>query len=426
MTRRAGDNQTANGCDDHSDSSVGRRRFLRSSAVVAGGALVAGCSSGGSGSDASGANGSANGSAGNATGGANGSANTTGNASANESVGVAAFRGSGPLVESRPPLKGTRIEDLPDLSGQLSIYLGGGEGGLYTQFLDLLQREYPNFNVKLRTASSSQLANTLITEVQSGSSNADVFWAVDVGALGVVAKNDATVKLPSKVVQPVPKDFHPNDRWVGVAGRARSVPYNTNKLSADQIPNKVQQFTDAGGLQGSMGWAPTYGAFQSFITAMRLLRGKKQTRQWLQGVQGQNISEYPDEFLVSNAVADGELAAGFANHYYALRVRAARPNAPIELAFTKDDAGALVNASGVEVIKGTNRRQLAMNFIRHLLTVEAQEFFATRTFAYPMIPGVPPVGGLPTIDELNPPDIDLAKLSNLEPTLRLMREAGVL
>jgi iron(III) transport system substrate-binding protein len=43
-----------------------------------------------------------------------------------------------------------------------------------------------------------------------------------------------------------------------------------------------------------------------------------------------------------------------------------------------------------------------------------------------MIPGVPPVGGLPTIDELQPPPLDLARLSDLQPTLRLMREAGVL
>ena len=424
MTRRAGDDATVDGRESANGSPLGRRRFLRSSAAVAGGALVAGCSSGGGGSNASGANGSGN-ATGNASGGTNGSAGT-GNASANESVGIDSFRGSGPLVESRPPLKGPRIDDLPDLSGQLSIYLGGGEGGLYTQFLDLLQRMYPNFDVKLRTASSSQLANTLITEVQSGSSKADVFWAVDVGALGVVADNDATVKLPKKVVKPVPKEFHPNDQWVGVAGRARSVPYNTNKLSANQIPNKVQKFTDSKQLQGSMGWAPTYGAFQSFVTAMRLLRGKKQTKNWLTGMQEQGVSEYPDEFLVSNAVADGELAAGFANHYYALRVRAARPKAPIELAFTKGDAGALINAAGVEVIEGTERRQLATNFVQHLLTAEAQEFFATRTFAYPMIPGVPPVGGLPTIDELNPPQIQLAKLSNLEPTLKLMRETGVL
>jgi iron(III) transport system substrate-binding protein len=416
MTRRADDDTATD-----RDSTVGRRRFLRSSVVVAGGALVAGCSSGGS-SNGSGANGSSNGS-GNATDGAN---DTVGNASANRSLGIASFRGSGPLVESRPPLQGPRIEDLPALSGELSIYLGGGEGGLYIQFLDLLQQLYPDFEAQVRTASSSQLANSLVTEIRNDSVRADVFWAIDIGALGVVADTGGTVTLPTDIVRPVPEEFHPNDRWVGVAGRARSVPYNTDMLSGNQVPNKVQQFTDAQPLSNAMGWAPTYGSFQSFITAMRLLRGEQTTKQWLRGMLQQGIAEYPDEFLVSNAVADGEIAAGFANHYYALRVRAARPNAPIELAFTRNDAGALVNASGIEILKGTQQRDLALNFIQHLLTVEAQEFFATRTFAYPMIPGVPPVGGLPTIDELNPPSIDYTKLSNLEPTLRLMREVGVL
>jgi iron(III) transport system substrate-binding protein len=415
------------GGNDHS-TVVARRRFLQS-VPVAGTTALAGCTGlfgNGSDENASTSNGSRGGSANTSNGSGDRNATAGGNTTTGGPVPIGEFRGSGPLVESRPPLNGPRIEELPDLAGTLSIYLGGGEGGLYLEFLDLLGRMYPNFDAQVRTGSSSQLANTLITEIRSGSANADVFWAVDVGALGVVADTGGTVKLPSDIVNPVPNAFHPNNRWVGVAGRARSVPYNTNKLSGDRIPNKIQQFTSAKPLSGSMGWAPTYGAFQSFVTAMRLLRGEQQTKQWLRGMVQQGISEYPDEFLVSNAVADGEIAAGFANHYYALRVRAARPDAPIELAFTRDDAGALINAAGVEVLQGTKQRELALNFIRHLLTVEAQEFFATRTFAYPMIPGVPPVGGLPTIDQLNPPDLDLSKLSNLEPTLRLMREVGVL
>jgi iron(III) transport system substrate-binding protein len=138
------------------------------------------------------------------------------------------------------------------------------------------------------------------------------------------------------------------------------------------------------------------------------------------------VTEFPDEFLISNAVADGEIVAGFANHYYALRVQAARPDAPIALAFTEGDAGGLVNIAGAGVLSGTDRGEQARRLIRHLLTAEAQEFFATRTFAYPMVTGVPPVGDIPPIDELSPPDIDLAALSDIEPTLRLMREAGVL
>ncbi|WP_435178413.1 extracellular solute-binding protein [Halorussus sp. AFM4] len=382
-----------------------RRRFLALSAAAATG--LAGCTGGSSQQTQT----------------TTTNATTTG--SGNE-TGVELFQGSGTLAEDRPELSGTRIEDLPALSGTLNVYLGGGEGGLYRNLLDRLRRVYPDFKPKVRSAPTAQLANTIVEESRGGSSPADVFWAVDAGSLAYVAQKGLTAKLPSKVTEPVPDNFHPNDQWVGVAGRARSVPYNTEQFSAEDIPNKVAKFTQNAGLKGSMGWAPTYGAFQSFVTAMRLLRGEKPTKQWLRGMLKQNVTEYPNEFLVSNAVADGEIGAGFANHYYALRVKAARPNAPIDLAFTSNDAASLINVSGAEILKGSKKQELAANFIDHLLTVEAQEFFATTTFAYPMIPGVPPVGGLPSIDELNPPELDLQKLSNLEPTLRLMREVGVL
>ena len=368
----------------------------------------------------------------NASAGTPGTATTTttgtgdANGTAGDALAIGEYRGSGPLVDQRPPLRGTSIQDLPPLRGELTVYLGGGEGGLYRNLVDLLRQTYPEFNPRTRLAPSSQLASTIIEETSGGQSPADVFWAVDAGSLSVVAERNATVPIPGRVVDAVPEEFHPQEDWVGVAGRARSVPYNTNQLDRSQIPEDVLAFTNADGLQGNTGWAPTYGAFQSFITAMRLLTSRQRTKRWLNGMQNRGVQPFPDEFLVSNAVADGEIAAGFANHYYALRVQAARPDAPIDLAFTRGGPGALINVSGAEIIRGTQRRELATNFIHHLLTIEAQEFFATRAFGYPVIPGVPPVGGLPTIDELQPPQLDLARLSDLQPTLRLLREVGVL
>jgi len=385
--------------DDDSSSHLRRRRFLATGAAAVSGAL-AGC------------NGLPGGSSGGGGGGETGA------------ITLSSFRGSGPLVESRGSLSGTRIEDLPDLSGELTVYLGGGEGGLYRELLSMFSQLYPDFTVRPREGGTAQLANTIIEEGEN--SPADVFWAVDAGSLGAVAEADMAATLSSEVVESVPQEFHPTDQWVGTAGRARSVPYNTNALGADDVPDTVMDFPDTPALQGAMGWAPTYGAFQAFVTAMRLIEGESATREWLRAMLDAGVTEYPDEFLTSNAVADGEVSAGFANHYYALRVRSARSDAPLDLAFTSGDAGALINVAGAAVIQGTDQQELAENFVRHLLTVEAQEFFATRTFAYPMIPGVPPVGGLPSIDELNPPSIDLQELSNVEPTLQLMRDVGVL
>ncbi|OLZ39953.1 iron ABC transporter substrate-binding protein [Natrinema saccharevitans] len=336
------------------------------------------------------------------------------------------FRGSGSLVEGRPAPGGTSIEDLPNLSGDLALYIGGGEGGIYYEFVEMLQEIYPDFEVHPTDNTSSSLAQTIVEEVDSGASQADVFWSIDASSLGFVAENDAYEPLSDDAVEAVGNSQFVGDdnAWAGVAGRARAVPYNTNELSESDVPNTVQDFPETGALQ-TMGWAPTYGAFKSFVTAMRLLRDDEVTRNWLSSMSEAGTERFSNEYAVSEAVANGSLSAGFANHYYAMRVKNSRPDAPIDLAFTEGDAGALINVAGALKVQGTQRGELVDNFVRHLLSSEAQEYFATISFAYPMIAGVEPVGGLPTIDELSPPDIDLADLADLEPTLELMDDAGV-
>jgi iron(III) transport system substrate-binding protein len=393
---------------DRTGTRPSRRRFVAATALVGTG-MLAGCSGllgGGDGGD---------GSDGDENGGDGGT----------DPASLANFRGSGPLVEQRGPPGGTSIADLPDLSGELTLYLGGGEGGLYMDLIELFGNVYPDFEVSTQLQASASLANTIIEETEAGKSPADVFMAVDAGPLGAVAEAGATTALPSSVTDEVPASLR-TDQWVGFAGRARAIPYNTDAVSASDVPDTVQEFPEVSAFENSFGWAPTYSAFQAFVTAMRLLRGEEETREWLLAMKDHGALEFNDEFLTSNALADGEITAGLANHYYALRVRNARPDAPINIAFTSGDAGALVNVSGAEIIQGTDSEDLAVAFVRHLLSSEAQEFFATRTFAYPTVPEVEPAGGLPPIDELNPPDIDLSQLSDVDPTLELLRETDVL
>ena len=350
-----------------------------------------------------------------------------GGSSSENELSLSDFRGSGPFVSGRPAPGGTSMDDLDDLSGELAIYIGGGEGGLYRGLIELLEKRYPEFNASVNSAPSTQLANTIVEEKQGGQSRADLFWSIDASSLGVVAKAGHTTSLPSEVRDPVPSELQDSKgRWVGVAGRARAIPYNTNQYSESDIPNKVKALANDSRFQGQLGWGPTYGAFKSFVTAMRLLEGEQATRNWLKGMLDQNVQEYRDEYFTSLAIADGEVSVGFANHYYILRIKAAQQNPPIDMTFTNNDAGGLINVSGVEIIEGTQRQELAQLFTRHLLTAEAQEYFATRAYAYPMIGGVQPVGGLPTVDELNPPDVDLTELSDLEATTELMRDVGVL
>ena len=345
----------------------------------------------------------------------------------NGELSIGQFRGSGAFVEGRPAPGGTSIEDLPDLSGSLSIYLAGGEGGLYDRLVRLFEQHYAEFSANVEILETSQLVSRIRTEHESDAVQADMLVTVDAGSLGAVADMGATSPLSEDVLSPVSASFKSDDgHWVGFAGRARAVPYNTDVLSESDVPTTVHDFPDTPALADTVGWAPSYPAFQGFVTAMRINRSDDVARQWLQSMLDHGVTEYRDEWYVSNNVADGNVAAGFANHYYALRVQRDRPEAPIALAFTENDAGALVNVSGAEVFSSSGKQDLANDFIRHLLSAEAQEFFATRTFAYPMISGVDPVGDLPSIDQLNPPEIDLTRLADVGGTLDLMREVGVL
>ncbi len=392
----------------------GRRDFLKGAGAVAGIVSIAGCS-GTIGEDDSGPEYSPDDIPGPKT------------YAASDLYNIEDWRGDGPLVRDRPDeYTGLSVLDLPDLRGELTVYLGGGEGGTYVAAMTRIQNLYENFTVNIRTAPSSQHANTIVEETTAGRSPADIFWPIDAGSIGVVAQNDATHTLPDHVTQSIPDTYHPTDEWVGIMGRARSIPYNTNTFDEAEIPSSVSAFPNESAFEDAMGWAPSYGAFQSFITAMRLLTSREETRQWLEEMQDHGIETYGNEYQIALAVANGELRAGFSNHYYSRLVYEDSPDAPLDLAFTQNDAGALVNCAPAGIVRNTQNRKLAGDFIHHLLSIEVQEFLGTRAYGYPLLTSVPPLSDLPTIDQLNPPDFDLARLANVEPTLELLRDVGAL
>jgi len=320
--------------------------------------------------------------------------------------------------EGRDAPGGTPIAEMPDLEGELTIYSGRGEF-LVSELISFFDESYPDFTPIVRYGSGSDLVNQIFTEGEG--TNADVFYTVDSGGLGALADEGRTQSLPSEITDLVRDEFH-TETWTGTSGRARSVPFNTNAYSESEIPSDIMAFPD---FEGDLGWAPSYPSCQGFVTAMRQLEGEEATREWLQGMVDAGIDSYPDEYAVSQAVADGELDAGFANHYYIQRVVDGSPNAPIETTFTEGDAGSIFDVAGAAVIDGADDAELAANFIRHLLSAEAQEYFAVETFEYPLISDVDPVGGLPSIDELDVPDLRLSELSDVQATIDLMRDVGI-
>ncbi|MBE0353311.1 extracellular solute-binding protein [Pseudoalteromonas lipolytica] len=330
--------------------------------------------------------------------------------------------GSMPLPLSRAfaasPVSPISVNDLPALEGDLTLYLGRGEGGLYENVLKSIEKKNPKLNLSIRRGPTAALGNMIVAEAKAGVKRADLFWAVDSGAIGLITDAGLAKPLPGDLESQLQPQFrYPG--WAPVTGRIRTLPYNTKRLTKEQIPDSIMAIADS---DLSIGWAPAYASFQSFVTAMRILEGDDKTAKWLKKVQKRSKT-YAGELGVVMAVERGEVDIGFANHYYTLRLKSGKPDANLDLAFTNQDAGCLVNASGVLSLTDNPN---AMNFMRYLLSAEVQSYLAREAYEIPLIQGIEQPSGLPALSAISPPKVDLTQLADLRPTLDLMRSSGVL
>jgi iron(III) transport system substrate-binding protein len=130
-----------------------------------------------------------------------------------------------------------------------------------------------------------------------------------------------------------------------------------------------------------------------------------------------------------NAVNDGQLPAGLINHYYWYAKVAENGADAVKVKLHYAGGGdplSLVNVAGAAVVAGSDRNEAAVKAVRFLLSEQAQKYFADETAEYPANPAVKSdKHKLPTLAELNGPDIDLSKLSSLQQTLTLLQEAGL-
>ena len=280
--------------------------------------------------------------------------------------------------------------------------------------------------VDVRYGGSAQMAATILDE--GDATAADVYYGQDAGALGALAKQRRLRELPSSLLERVDDRFRARDgRWVGTSGRARVLAYNTSVLNAEELPDAVAELTDPR-WKGRVGWAPTNGSFQAFVTARRVVDGEEATRHWLRGMVANEPKVYRDNTPLFEAVLSGEIDIGLTNHYYLFRFLEGTSNVvPVRNYSPRGGGpGALVNIAGAGIVDTSPHLETAERFIEYLLSGEAQTYFVGKTFEYPLADGVAPHSLITPLSEIKTPEIDLSELDDLDGTLALFQEVGAL
>ncbi len=305
----------------------------------------------------------------------------------------------------------------------LTIYSGRSES-LVQPIIDRFSED-TGINVEVRYGDTAEMALAILEEGQN--SPADLFFAQDAGALGALSKEGRLTTISDSLLERVDPAFRSeSDDWVGITGRARVVDYNIHMVDKEDLPDSIWGFVEPQ-WSGQIGWAPTNGSFQSFITAMRVLEGEERTKEWLEGIMANDPVAYPNNSGTVEGVSRGEVSVGFVNNYYLHRFQSTDPAYPVAHHYTSNDAGSMVNIAGLAIVDTADNNTLAEQFIDYMLSEDAQRYFSSETYEYPLISGMSVLGPQLPLSEIDTPDgLDLADIDDLEGTLELLREVGAI
>lgn len=308
----------------------------------------------------------------------------------------------------------------------LVVYSGRSEnlvGPIIEQF-----EQASGIDVRVRYANSIEMAAQLLEEGQR--TPAQVFLSQEAGALGALRDADLLVPLPEDIAGATdPRYNSTDDSWVALTGRARVVVFDSQDLDAAEVPTDVRELTDPR-WRGQVGFAPSNASFQSFVTAMRVLEGEAATEEWLNDLKANDAQIFPGNAPILEAVNTGALDLGLLNHYYWVTAAAEAGGPDAMRAGVRfgapDTVSALVNVTGAGIMTGSEGSPEAEEFLRFLVSEQAQSFFVEETGEYSLLPGAPSPADVPTLDELNGPQLDYSELADLDGTVALLQKTGLI
>lgn len=336
---------------------------------------------------------------------------------------LAALVAAGSLVAG---LTACATDETGDESDALVVYSGRSE----TLVGPVLERvgEATGLDLEVRYASTPEMAAQLAEEGEA--SPADIFFAQDAGALGALSKEGLLAPLDETTISVVPAEYRAADEtWVATSLRARVLVYDSETLEESEVPDTIDALTEPE-WRGRVAYAPTNASFQSFVTALRVDRGDEAAEQWLRDFLANEPEAYDNNGALLEAVDAGEADLGLTNHYYWYNTARERGEENMRARvhyLAQGDPGALVNVAGVGVLASSDRAEDAQRVVQELLGEQAQLYFLEEASEYPVIPGVSTDSvGLPPLETLGGPDIDLSDLDGLEETQQMLTRVGMI
>ncbi|HUG36555.1 MAG TPA: extracellular solute-binding protein, partial [Candidatus Limnocylindrales bacterium] len=256
---------------------------------------------------------------------------------------------------------------------------------------------------------------------------ADVLISVDAGNLWNAARAGMLSRVDSpELVASIPASLRdPENRWVGLTMRARTIMYNTKKVKPEEL-STYEALGDPKWKGRLCLRTSAYIYNQSFLATMIKRHGEPKVEEMTRAWVANNPTLINSDTKILEAIAAGQCDVGLTNHYYLGRIVAKDPSFPVAVFWANQQTtGTHINISGAGVTAHAKNRANAIKLIEFLASPEAQQMFADANFEYPVNPqaGVNPV--IARWGKFKQDDINVASAGELQAAAtRLADRAG--
>ncbi len=271
----------------------------------------------------------------------------------------------------------------------LTIYSARTEE-LLKPILETYQKET---GVKIRVVNNREAVLLEQLKAEGRRTTADMLMTVDAGNLWLAAEAGVLRPVRSAALQKdIPANLRdPGNQWFGLAIRARTVFYNTDKLSAADIVS-YEDLADPR-WQGRLCLRTSKKVYNQSLVAMLIAEhGEAKTETIVRGwVNNLATDPFADDTRLLAAIAAGQCDVGIANTYYYGRYKATQPDAKVSIAWPNQaNDGVHVNISGAAVTRHARNPAGAQRLIEWLASEKGQNLFADINMEYPVNPKVKP------------------------------------
>ena len=222
---------------------------------------------------------------------------------------------------------------------------------------------------------------------------ADILLTVDAGNLWQAAHIGILDAVNSPVLMKnIPSHLRdPDNRWFGFSVRARTIVYQTKKVSPDQLSTYEALADEKWRKKLCLRTAKkvyNQSLVAMFIADMGVEKAEKVVRGWVSNLA---TKVFPDDTSVLKALASGQCDVGIVNTYYLGRLLRKNPNLNLAIFWpNQKTTGVHVNVSGGGIVKHSKNKDLAKKLLEWLSSQSAQGLFAGLNLEYPANPAVMP------------------------------------